>query len=186
MYAGANRANRDWGRIVVWGGIAGLIGGIAMAMLMMIVTAVMGMGFLKPLYLIAATFHRSWAADMGFHLGPMLVGAMTHMFNAILFGIIFALLLAWIVRRGAGIGGALVAGMIWGIILLVFNQFVTLQIFDPPLAHAVTMTSTIFIWWLISHLMYGAITGAIVGAMAEPSLRSHATPEAQPREGLPA
>jgi hypothetical protein len=54
-----------------------------------------------------------------------------------------------------------VAGMVWGLILLVVNQFIVLPLADPPLG---TATSGIFGWWLVGHLMYGVVLGAIVGA----------------------
>jgi hypothetical protein len=55
----ASESSAGWGDLIKWGIVAGLIGGIVMAMFMMLVTAIAGMGFLAPLYAIAATFNRS-------------------------------------------------------------------------------------------------------------------------------
>ena len=81
-----------------------------MAMFMMIVTALTGMGFLAPLYAIAATFNQSWAMTKGFDLVPVLVGLMLHMVNSAVFGLIFVLLAHWIYPRALTLPAAAVAG----------------------------------------------------------------------------
>lgn len=132
-----------------------------MAMFMMIVTALTGMGFLAPLYAIAATFNPSWAMMKGFDLGPILVGLMLHMVNSAVFGLIFALLVCWIYPRTLALPVAAIAGMVWGLILLVVNQYIVLPLVD---ASMVTATRGIFGWWLIGHLMFGIVLGVIAGA----------------------
>ena len=158
---GQSTRSTGTGRTVAAGAIAGLIGGVVMAMVMMIVTALAGMGFLAPLYAIAATFNRSWAMAKGVDGGPLLAGLMLHMLNSALFGLLFTLLLRGIFPRALALPAAALAGMAWGLILLVVNQFIVLPLADPPL---VTATSGIFGWWLVGHLMYGVVLGAIVGA----------------------
>ncbi len=167
----------NWAAVVRWGLLAGLIGGIGMAMLMMIVTALAGMGFLVPLYAIAATFNRSWAMTHGFNGGPLLVGLMLHMVNSAIFGLIFTLLLRWVFPRALALPLAAVAGMVWGLILLFVNQLIVLPIADPPM---VTATSGIFGWWLVAHLMYGVVLGAIVGATL--GHLAHTVDRAAPRQ----
>jgi hypothetical protein len=168
-----NGTTVGWASVVRWGAIAGLIGGVVMAMLMMMVTAVSGMGFLAPLYAIAATFNPSWAMTTGFALAPILVGLMLHMMNSVIFGLLFTLLLRGIWQRGLALPVALVAGMVWGALLLAVNQLIILPALDRPL---VTATSGIFGWWLIAHLMFGVVLGAIVGATVGRSahIASHA------------
>lgn len=140
--------------------IGGLIGGMAMAMLIMIVTAARGMGFLKPLYLIAALFHQPWAMVSGVQIGPLLIGAMLHMVNAVIFGLIFVLV-AEAIARGNRIGSSLgvAAGMAWGLVLLVVNQALILPLVDPAMA---TATNGMMAWWVVSHLMYGLVLGVVM------------------------
>ncbi|HUY75692.1 MAG TPA: DUF6789 family protein [Ktedonobacterales bacterium] len=157
----ANAAAVSWGAIIGWGAIAGLVGGIIMAMFMMIVTALTGMGFLAPLYGIAATFNPSWAMTKGFDLAPILVGLMLHMVNAAVFGLIFTVLARRLFPRALTLPAAVVTGMVWGLIVLVVNQFAVLPLVDTPLA---TATGSIFGWWLVGHLMYGVVLGVIAGA----------------------
>jgi len=142
------------------GVVGGLIGGIAMAMIMMVVTATKGMGFFKPLYLIAATFHQSWAMQSGFALGPVLVGAMLHMMLSIMFGLVFVVALPMVARSGTGASIWIIAGMVWGVIVLAVNQYIVLPIVNPAMATATGMSDMIF-WWVVAHLMFGLVLGAI-------------------------
>ncbi|HLZ21271.1 MAG TPA: hypothetical protein VKQ30_04025 [Ktedonobacterales bacterium] len=161
MRDNANDATGSWGDVIRWGLIAGLVGGIVMAMFMMIVTALAGMGFLAPVYAIAATFHPSWAMTRGFDLAPLVVGLMLHMMNSAVFGLIFTLLARWLLPRARSLPASAVAGMVWGLLLLAVNQAIVLPLVDTPMA---TATSGIFGWWLIGHLMYGGVLGMIAGA----------------------
>ncbi|MDE3230240.1 MAG: hypothetical protein KGO05_10190, partial [Chloroflexota bacterium] len=121
-----------------------------------------GMGFLAPLYAIAATFNPTWAMTKGFDLVPVVVGLMIHMMNSVIFGLLFALLLRWIAPRALALPISAVAGMIWGLIVLGVNQSLVLPALDKPLLSA---TNGVFGWWLLSHLMFGVALGAIAGAM---------------------
>ena len=161
MRKNANCTTASWGDIIRWGLIAGLVGGIVMAMFMMLVTALTGMGFLAPLYAIAATFNPSWAMSKGFDLTPSLVGLMLHMVNSAVFGLIFVVLARWIYPRALTLPMAAMAGMVWGLVLLAVNQTIVLPLVDRPMA---TATSGIFVWWLIGHLMFGVVLGVIAGA----------------------
>ncbi len=157
----ANNGAMKWGAAIGWGALAGLIAGMVMAMLMMVVTGLNGMGFLAPLYAIAATFNPSWAMTKGFDAAPILVGLMLHMMNSAIFGAIFALLARWLYPRALTLPLAAMAGMVWGLLLLVVNQFVILPAVDKPMA---TATNGIFGWWLLGHLMYGIVLGMVAGA----------------------
>lgn len=132
-----------------------------MAMFMMMVTAFTGMGFLAPLYAIAATFNASWAMTKGLDLLPILIGLMIHMVNSAVFGLVFALLAAWLFPRALTLPAAIAVGMVWGLIVLAVNQIIVLPLVDRPME---TATSGIFGWWLIGHLMFGVVLGVIAGA----------------------
>ncbi len=161
MQENVNGARKSWGDVVRWGAIAGLISGIVMAMFMMIVTALTGMGFLAPLYAIAATFNPSWAMTKGVDLGPILVGLMLHMVNSAVFGVIFTLLARWLLPRALTLPMSALVGMMWGLILLAVNQLIVLPAVDTPM---VTATNGILGWWVAGHLMYGIALGVIAGA----------------------
>ncbi len=149
------------GMLARGGVIGGLIGGMGMAMLMMVVTGLSGMGFLRPLYLLAATFNPQWAMTQGVDMVAILVGLMLHMMNSAIFGVVFALVLGAWLRQGISTGGWLIAGMVWAVILFAVNQFIVLPIVDPALAQG---AGSVAIWWFISHLMYGGLLGAVVAS----------------------
>lgn len=155
-------STQSWAGLARGGVMGGLVGGIVMAMIMMVITAVKGMGFLTPLYMIAATFHQPWAMAQGLRIVPLLVGAMFHMFNSAIYGLIFALLLG-VVARGSGLGTTVwvIAGMVWGLVLLVINQFLILPIVDPAMTKAI---SSMMVWEVLLHLMYGLVLGALAAA----------------------
>ncbi len=159
-------STQSWAGLARGGVMGGLVGGIVMAMIMMVATAANGMGFLRPLYLIAATFHQAWAMAQGVQIGPVFIGLMLHMMNAAVFGLIFALLLGAVTRdKRAGMATWVIAGMVWGVVLLVVNQYVVLRIVDPAMATA-TATGAMPAWWVVSHLMYGVVVGTLVAALA--------------------
>jgi hypothetical protein len=151
----------SWGNVVEWGAIAGLVGGLAMAMLMMIVSLVDGSGFWTPLYLIAATFHRSWAQASGFALAPMLAGMLLHLFNSALFGVIFAVCVRFVMPRPVSLRVAVILGVVWGLILLIVMTFGIAASVDPALPRALLADGGVFAWWLIAHLLYGGVLGAV-------------------------
>ncbi|GAC1431312.1 MAG: hypothetical protein NVSMB65_04820 [Chloroflexota bacterium] len=164
------------GDVVVQGALGGLVGGMIMAMIMMIVTAAMGMGLLRPLYLIAATVHQPWAMANGVALAPLIIGLMIHMLNSAIFGIIFVLLLRAVTRHsGVGAASGAVVGMAWGALVLVINQTVVLPLVDPAMASA---TAGMLLWWTVSHLMYGLVLGAIVAHVTAPGTVAGATTRA--------
>jgi hypothetical protein len=154
------------------GAIGGLIGGIAMATLMMAVTAVKGMGVLTPLYLIAATFHESWAVQTGFTPAPILVGVMVHMVMSMGLGFAFVVALSSITRPGASLPHWASAGLMWGLIVLLVNQNIVLPVVDPALVSA---TSGLIFWWVLAHLMFGlalGISAALPRTLRRPALRA--------------
>lgn len=153
-----------WGALARRGAIGGLVGGIALAMLMMIVTAAKGMGLLRPLYLIAATFHGSWAMAKGVDIVPLVIGLMVHMLNSIIFGVVFALLLGSVTgTRRWGATAWTVSGLVWGLIVFIVNQYVVLPAVDPAMAMG---ADKVLFWWVLGHMMFGLILGFIVGSQA--------------------
>lgn len=132
-----------------------------MAMLMMIVTGLIGTGFLRPLYLLAATFNQPWAITKGVDVVAIVVGLMLHMMNSAIFGVIFALVLGSAFRQGLSGGRWVIAGMVWALILFAVNQFIVLPIIDPALAQG---AGSVALWWFLSHLMYGGLLGAVLAS----------------------
>lgn len=149
----------SWGDVALWGAIAGLVGGIMMAMLLMIVDLVRGVGFWHPMYLMAAFFNPAWAHTSDFALGPLLAGFLLHLFNSALFGVIFALLVRFVLPKPLSLIVGVILGMAFALGLLLFNTFALLPGVDVALLRAVTATGGMFAWWIVAHLLYGAGLG---------------------------
>lgn len=153
----------SWADVIGWGAVAGLIGGIAMAMLLMIVGLARGADFWSPLYLMAAFFNPAWAHLTGFAIGPLLAGMLLHLFGSALFGIIFAVLVRFVLPKPVSLAVAILLGLAFGLFLLLFITFAILPGVDVPLVHAVTHDGASFAWWIIGYLVYGGILGAVFG-----------------------
>jgi hypothetical protein len=128
----------SWGDVALWGAVAGLIGGIAMAMLLMIVDLVRGLGFWTPMYLMAGFFNPAWAHSSGFAPGPLIAGVLLHLFNSALFGIIFAQLVRFVLPKPVSVTVGMLLALAFSLALLLFSTFALLPGVDVPLLRAVT------------------------------------------------
>lgn len=141
--------------MVTGGVVAGIIGGMLMAMVMMMATAAGGMGFLTPLRLIAATFYGKDAMTGG---GPLIVGLVMHMMNAMVFGVIFA----WIAGRRLPAMQALMAGVAFGVAIWAVVTFGGLPMLNPMMRERVAMMA---VAWFMAHVAFG------IGVGSAPRLR---------------
>lgn len=144
------------GEIVRAGAIAGLIGGVLMAIWSMLYAVVAGMGLWMPLKMIGATFYGVSALVGG--PGVLAYGLTLHVAVSIAYGILFAS----IVSRYAPPGRALLAGIAYGVAILVFMTFVVLPLFNTTMRERVpTMSAS----WIIDHILFG------IGVSTAPLLR---------------
>jgi hypothetical protein len=141
--------------IVGTGVVAGIIGGMLMAMIMMVATAAGGMGLLAPLRLIAATFYGKDAMTGG---GPLIVGLMVHMMNSMVFGVLFA----WTAGRRLAALPALMAGVAFGVAIWAVMTFGGLPMLNPMMRERVAMMPVV---WFVAHVAFG------MGVGSAPALR---------------
>lgn len=93
MAAYWNRKQVTPGEVAYAGVIAGILAGIAMAIVSMGWAMMTGRGAWTPVKMIAVTvLNRSWLDRPGFQFTPVMVGMMIHFATAIGFGIIFSLI----------------------------------------------------------------------------------------------
>lgn len=137
-------------RILASGALAGIIGGVIMAMFVMIVAAVKGMGFLMPLKLIGATLFGKDAMADG--VGVLLVGLMIHMIASIGWGILFTA----VFQRALSVANGIPIGAIFGIIVWAIMTFVVLPLVNPIMRQSVSMMPGA---WFIEHLLFGMGAG---------------------------
>lgn len=160
----------SWGDVAQWGAIGGLVGGIAMAMLLMIVSLASGADFWHPLYLFAAPFNPAWAHATGFAIAPLLAGMLLLLFMSALFGVIFALLVRFAMPKPVSLTVAVILGMVWGLILLVVMTFGIVPGVDPALVRGMMSSGGMFVWWIVAHLVYGGVLGAVFAESTAASL----------------
>jgi len=141
------------------GAIAGLIGGIVMAMLTMMVTAGMGMGALALPKMIAGMFLGSDAAMAG-GAGVIIFGLGAHMMLSILFGLVYAGIVNGLTHE------FWVTGIAFGIAVWVVNFYAIGAVW--PGAHMMAANERV---WLaaMSHIIFGLVTAWVAGAGAAPA-----------------
>ncbi len=133
---------RDVAEVVEAGAIAGLAGGVAMAILAVLYAGIAGLGFLSPIRAIAMTLVGTHAAyEMG-PVGVVVLGLVIHVVVSIVFGIVFAALMPAHVPASPSLALALFAG----VSILVLMSLVVLPVVNPVAR---------------SHLMWGSSPGVI-------------------------
>lgn len=142
--------------IAVRGALAGVVGGMVMAMWSMIVLWLTGSGFWQPLNLIAHTVWRDAPLDARFSLGAALLGLVVHMMTSMMVGVVFALAMQRIHGNLAAVAGL---GMAVGVVMWLVMQYAVWRIVDPGAARAFTP-------WVfgVGHAMFGLAIGLVVGA----------------------
>lgn len=128
--------------------VAGLIGGIAMAMTAMIRAWAVGMGFWLPPKLIAATFFDVEALIGG--AGVIAVGLMVHMAMSAGLGMVFGLVGGS--RMSAGAACAL--GMVYGVVVWTATTYIGLPLVNDVMSERMAMQP---VWWFTYHLVFGAM-----------------------------
>lgn len=137
------------------GALAGLVGGVVMAMWSMVVLAATRAGFWTPVNLIAHTIWRGAPTDGSFRVGALLLGLMVHMVMSVAFGVVLATLAT---RLAGTLPALLAAGMTFGLVLWLVNQYVIWPAIDETAAQAFTP------WvFAIGHLMFGLVAAVLLG-----------------------
>lgn len=141
-------------RIVKPGVIAGLVGAVAMALLAMIVAAANHKGFFAPMKLIAGTF----LGPAVLHAGgsAILIGLVTHLVVGSIFGVLLAAVVAEDVVPGMQFAFSLLYGL---------GIFILMTIFFLPLIDKTMSTHIDEVWFLIYHLVYGALLALVIRAV---------------------
>jgi hypothetical protein len=148
------------------GALAGLGGGLAMALIGMLLAHALDQDRWLQMKVIASPVLGSVvAAEPGFVAGPIMLGALIHVLVAALLGALFEMLMRRIARLPADYGIPELDGLAYGLLIWLIAFFIVipavsplmLQIFAPAL--------------LIQHLSYGAVTGLLYSMLRpQPSI----------------
>lgn len=140
-------ATTNTGRNINAGVWAGLLAGIAMAMVAMIYSAMQGSGLFAPTKQIAAVFFGPDALVGG--AGTIMVGMALHMMVSIMWGIIFGLIAG---RFGAG--SQFWFGMMYGAAVWLLMTFAVLPWLNPTMRDGVKHMPGA---WFVAHLVFGGM-----------------------------
>ena len=167
-------------RLAGYGALAGLAGGIGMALWQMIDSAATGNGFWTPLNLCMASFvwrgqaamiehdmmmHPGMSMNMPVAAGHLAVGMILHLAFSIVVGIVFITVLFGLRRAGLGVlrsAPVYVAASVAGAALLyVVMMYLVLPWANPLMCH-MTPRGPFF----IGHLVYGLVFGLVAFPLA--------------------
>ena len=138
------------------GAIAGLAGGVAMAVVAALLSASMGQDIWHESKRIAAIVYGPAAlAQPGFDLGPVLVGTLIHLIVAALLGAIFGIVTRRWLHLTSDFGTPVMAGLVYGLLIWAAAYFVVLPLLNPALLEVYPPA------FIIQHLAYGVVLGLV-------------------------
>jgi len=134
------------------GALAGMAGGVVMAMWSMLALAASGHGFFTPVNLIAHTIWHGAPLGGGFVLGALALGMVVHMATSMMLGVGIAVAAQ---RLGADRTRGAVLGMAAGLGVWLVNQYAVWPVLDSA-------ASDRFTPWVfaLGHVMFGVVAGA--------------------------
>jgi hypothetical protein len=137
------------------GAIAGLVGGLSMALVGAIISASVGGDIWLESKQIAAVVYGSAAAQPGFAAGPVLVGTLLHLLISTALGALFGIVTRRIFHLTSEFGTLLMAGLIYGMLIWLVGYFAVLPAINPLLRETYAPA------FIVQHLVYGAVTGLV-------------------------
>jgi hypothetical protein len=138
------------------GALAGLGGGLAMAIVAAIISASLGGDiWLEAKQIAAVVYGSSVAAQPGFVAGPVLVGTLLHLIVSAALGALFGIVTRRVLHLTSEFGTPLLTGLIYGMLIWLVGYFVVLPLVNPLLLETYAPA------FIVQHLVYGAVTGLI-------------------------
>jgi uncharacterized membrane protein YagU involved in acid resistance len=151
--AGLSPATR---KIESAGAVAGLVGGVAMAVVgALIATAMSTDIWLTPERIAALVFGPVAAATPGFDAAPVIVGSLLHLALSALFGAVYALLISKVLRVTTEYGAPVVGGLVYGLLIWLVAYFIVLPVLNPLLLDVYAPS------FIIQNLVYGTVLGLV-------------------------
>jgi len=140
------------------GAIAGVGGGIAMAVVAAIISQGMGGDIWLESKQIAAVVYGPLAiAEPGFVFGPVVVGTLLHLIVSAVLGALFGIMSRRVLQLTSEFGMPLLTGLVYGMVIWMLAYFVVLPAIDS------TLMQTYAPVYLVQHIVYGLVTGLIYG-----------------------
>ena len=136
------------------GALAGLIGGLAMALVAALISFVQHQDIWRSAKAIASVvLGAQAAAQPGFAAVPVLIGTLIHLIIAMLLSALFGIVTRRWLQLPSDFGIPLVAGLAYGLLVWLVAYFVVLPAVDPWLLDSYAPA------FIVQHIVYGTVTG---------------------------
>jgi uncharacterized YccA/Bax inhibitor family protein len=136
------------------GALAGLIGGLAMALVAALISFVERQDIWREAKAIASVLLGAQAAAQpGFAVRPVLIGTLIHLITAMLLGALFGIVIRRWLQLPSDFGIPVVAGLAYGLLIWLVAYFVALPVVDPWLLDSYAPA------FIVQHIVYGTVTG---------------------------
>jgi hypothetical protein len=136
------------------GALAGLAGGLAMALVAALISLVQRQDIWHEAKAIAiVVLGPQAAAQAGFVALPVLIGTLIHLIMAMLLGALFGIVTRRWLHLPSDFGIPLVAGLAYGLLIWLIAYFVVLPLVDPWLLESYAPA------FVVQHIVYGSVTG---------------------------
>jgi len=140
------------------GAIAGLGGGVAMAVVAAIISQGMGGDiWLESKQIAAVVYGPAAMAQPGFVPGPVVLGTLLHLLVSTLLGAFFGIMSRRVLRLTSEFGMPLVTGLVYGMMIWMVAYFLVLPAIDSALMETYAPI------YLVQHIVYGLVTGLLYG-----------------------
>jgi hypothetical protein len=138
------------------GAIAGLGGGLAMAIVAALIARSLGQDIWLESKRIAIVVYGPVAvAAPGFALGPVFVGTLLHLVVSAALGALFGILTRRIFHLTSDFGTPLLAGLVYGMLVWLVAYFLVLPVVDPLVRDIYAPA------FIVQHIVYGIVTGLL-------------------------
>lgn len=144
------------------GVVAGLIAGVALSLLLVLMTRSAGGDIWAALKGASAPIYHERAHAPGFDAGPIALGILFHLAVSVVWGVLFALIFYGLSRSAT-----VLAGGLWGIVVWLTMYYLVLPAFGlgDLVAHAPVQRA------VLSHVVFGLIVGLAFVPYQRHSLR---------------
>lgn len=137
------------------GALAGVGGGLAMAIVAALLTRSLDQDIWLQPKAIAAFVLGSSTATAGFAAGPVLLGTLIHLIVSALLGALFEIVVWRVLRLPSDLGTPLLTGLVYGMITWLIAYFIVVPALSPELLAVYAPA------FIIQHIVYGVVTSLL-------------------------
>ena len=141
------------------GALAGVGGGLAMAVVAALLTWSLDQDIWLQPKAIAAFVLGSGATAPGFAAVPVLLGTLIHLAVSALLGAAFEVVVGRLLRLPSDLGAPLLTGLVYGMVTWLVAYFVIVPVLSPQLLEVYAPA------FIIQHIVYGVVTSLLYAYM---------------------